>query len=408
MNELDQYLEDHHLMLRDMVREFAEAEIAPVAAELDEREEFPWENAAKMAGLGLFGIQWSEDYGGAGMDLMASVIVSEELARVDASHSIMVGAHTSLCGTPIDRWGTEAQKRDYLTPLASGVVLGGFGLTEPGSGSDASGMLTTAVRKGDCYVLNGQKTWITHAGVGEVFVVAAVTASGQGNKGVSAFILTKETCDLDRARQVGFGHSPELQPMPGFSAGDKLRKMGWNASDTRELILENVEVPAENLLGEENDGFRVFLDTLDGGRIGIAAHAVGLAQGALEQALRYTNEREQFGRKINRFQGVQFKLAEMATRIHAARLMTYDAARLRMEGRPHKREASMAKLFASEAAMDAAIDAVQLHGGYGYSREYPVERMMRDAKILEIGEGTSEIQKLVIARELLRDLEAGT
>jgi alkylation response protein AidB-like acyl-CoA dehydrogenase len=404
MTEYDLYLEDHHLMLRDMVREFAEAEIEPVAAELDDREEFPWENAAKMAEIGLFGIPWPEEYGAAGMDLMSSVIVSEELARVDASHSITVGAHTSLCGTPIHRWGTEPQKRKYLTPLASGEVIGGFGLTEPGSGSDASGMLTTAVRKGDVYVLNGQKTWITHGGVGEVFVVAAVTTPGQGNRGVSAFILTKETCDLERALEVGFGHSEDLEPMPGFTAGDKLRKLGWNASDTRELILEDVEVPAANLLGDPDDGFRVFLDTLDGGRIGIAAHAVGLAQGAYEQALRYTDEREQFGRKINRFLGIQFKLADMATRIHAARLMTYHAARLRQEGRPHKREASMAKLFASETAMDVTIDAVQLHGGYGYSREYPVERMMRDAKILEIGEGTSEIQRLVIARELLKDL----
>jgi butyryl-CoA dehydrogenase len=265
-------------------------------------------------------------------------------------------------------------------------------------------MLTTAVRQGDHYVLNGQKTWITHGGVGEVFVVAAVTSPGQGNKGVSAFIMSKETCDLERAREVGFGHSDELEPMPGFSSGDKLRKLGWNASDTRELIFEDVEVPVENLLGDEDDGFRVFLDTLDGGRIGIAAHAVGLAQGALEQALKYTNERVQFGKKINRFQGVQFKLADMATRIHAARLMTYHAAYLRQNGRPHKREASMAKLFASEAAMDATIDAVQLHGGYGYSREYPVERMMRDAKILEIGEGTSEIQRIVIARELMQGL----
>jgi butyryl-CoA dehydrogenase len=404
MTQFDLYLEDHHVMLRDMVREFADQEIAPVAAAHDENEEFPWENAAKMAELGLFGIPWPEEYGGAGMDLMASVIVSEELARVDASHSITVGAHTSLCGSPIYRWGTEEQKRKYLTPLASGSVIGGFGLTEPGSGSDASDMLTTAVRKGDRYVLNGQKTWITHAGVGEVFVVAAVTAPGEGNRGVSAFLLSKETCDLDRARELGFGHSDDLEPMPGFSTGDKLRKLGWNASDTRELILEDVEVPAENLLGEENDGFRVFLDTLDGGRIGIAALAVGLAEGALEQALRYTNEREQFGKRINQFQGIQFKLADMATRIHAARLMTYHAARLRSEGRPHKREASMAKLFASEAVMDITIDAVQLHGGYGYSREYPVERMMRDAKILEIGEGTSEIQRMVIARELLRSL----
>jgi butyryl-CoA dehydrogenase len=360
-----------------------------------------------MAELGLFGIQWPEEYGGAGMDFMSAMIVTEELARVDSSHAITIGAHTSLCGTPIYRWGTEEQKREYLTPLANGTVIGGFGLTEPGSGSDASRMLTTAARNESGYILNGQKTWITHAGVGEIFVVAAVTDPEQGNKGVSAFILTKETCDLERAREVGFGHSEDLEPMPGFSAGEKLRKLGWNASDTRELIFENVEVPAANLLGDEHDGFRIFLDTLDGGRIGIAALSTGLAQGALEQALRYTEEREQFGRKINRFQGIQFKLADMATRIHAARLMTYHAARLRMEGKPNKQEASMAKLFASETAMDVAIEAVQLHGGYGYSREYPVERMMRDAKILEIGEGTSESQRMLIARELLKGVSRG-
>jgi butyryl-CoA dehydrogenase len=401
-DDLSLFLDDHHVMMRDMVREFAEAEIAPVAAELDESEAFPWENAAKMAELGLFGIPFEEEYGGVGMDLLASVIASEELARVDASHSILVGANISLASTPIHRWGTEEQKQRYLTPLAGGRVLGGFGLTEPNAGSDAGGTETTAVRKGDRYILNGQKTWITHGGVGEIFVLAASTSPEKGSYGISAFILTKETCDLEEATRLGFGHSDELEPMAGFTAGQKLRKLGWNASDTRELILEDVEVPVENLLGEEDKGFRVFLDTLDGGRIGIAAHALGIAQGAFELAARYTGERKQFGKKINEFQGVQFMLAEMATSIHAARLMTYHAARLRMEGKPHKKEASMAKLFASEAAMDVTTKAVQLHGGYGYSREYAVERMMRDAKITEIGEGTSEIQKIVISREVLK------
>ena len=406
MTDLDLYLEDHHHMLRDMVREFAEAEIAPIAAEFDESEQFPWESGKKMSELGLFGIPFPEDYGGAGMDLISAIIVSEELARVDASHSIMVGAHISLAATPLYRWGTEAQKERFLTPLASGEALGGFGLTEPGSGSDASGMSTVAERKGDHYLVNGQKTWITHAGVGELFMLAAVTAPGEGNRGISAFIVTKDTCDLELATQLGFGHSDALVPMPGFSTGQKLRKLGWNASDTRELVLEDVEVPVENLVGEVNEGFKVFLDTLDGGRISIAAHALGIAQGALEASLRYTGERVQFGRPINKFQGIQFKLSDMATRIHAARLMTYHAAWLRQTGRPHKKEASMAKLFASEAAMDVTIDAVQLHGGYGYSREYPVERMMRDAKITEIGEGTSEIQRILIAREMLRDLQS--
>jgi alkylation response protein AidB-like acyl-CoA dehydrogenase len=403
-HDLSIYLEEHHVMLRDMVREFAEGEIAPVAHKHDEEESFPWENGAKMAELGLFGIPFPEEYGGVGMDALASAIAAEELARIDASHSIMVGAHTALGAMPIYRHGTEEQKRKYLTPLASGQVLGGFGLTEPEAGSDAGGTRTIAERKGDRYIINGQKTWITHAGVGEVFVVAASTSPDKGSRGISAFILTKETCDLDVARRIGFGHSDDLCALPGFTVGQKLEKLGWNASDTRELILQDVEVPVENLLGAEDQGFKVFLDTLDGGRIGIAAHALGIAQGAFEQALRYTDERKQFGQRINDFQGIQFMLSEMATRIHASRLMVYHAARLRSERKPVKSVASMAKLFASETAMDVTIKAVQLHGGYGYSREYPVERMMRDAKITEIGEGTSEIQKIVIAREMLKAL----
>jgi len=405
MNEYDGYLEEHHYMLRDMVREFAESEIEPVAGELDEEERFPWDNAARMAELDLFGIPMPEEYGGAGMDLLSAVVAVEELARIDASHSILIGAHTSLACTPLLRHGTEEQKRKYLTPLAGGQVLGGFGLTEPGAGSDAGGTQTTAVRKDGHWVLNGQKTFITHGGVGEVIVAAARTSSGESTHGITAFILTKETCDLEEAKRVGFGHSDELEPMPGLTAGRKLHKLGWNASDTRELILQDVEVPDENVLGEVDRGFRIFLDTLDGGRVGIAAHAVGIAQGAYDLAVRYTNEREQFGSRINQFQGVRFMLAEMATRIHAARLMTYEAARLREAGRRHKKEAAMAKLFASETAMEVTTKAVQLHGGYGYTREYAVERMMRDAKITEIGEGTSEIQKVVIARELLRGLE---
>ncbi len=404
MGDLSLFLDDHHRMMRDMVREFAEAEIAPVASRYDESEEFPWENGAKMAELGLFGISIEEEYGGAGMDLLANMIAVEELARVDASHSIMVGAHSSLCCAPIARWGTETQKGTFLTALASGTVLGGFGLTEPDSGSDAGAMRTVAEKKGDRFILNGQKTFITHAGVGEIFLVGALTTPESGSGGITAFLLTKETAELARAREVGFGHSETLEPMDGFRTGQKLRKLGWNASDTRELILQDVEVPEENVVGEVDRGFRVFLDTLDGGRIGLAAHAVGIAQGALELAVRYTGEREQFGQPIRDFQGIRFMLAEMQTRIHAARLMTYHAALLREAGKPHKKEASMAKLFASEAAMDVTIKAVQLHGGYGYSREYSVERMMRDAKITEIGEGTSEVQKIVIARELLREL----
>ena len=403
MGDLSLFLDEHHEMIRDTVRDFASAEIAPVAAEFDESEAFPWANGAKMAELGLFGIPFEEAYDGAGLDLLAAVIAVEELARADASHSIMVGAHTSLAATPIRRWGTDLQKERFLTPLAGGRVLGGFGLTEPGSGSDAAAMRTVAEKSGDRWILNGQKTWITHGGVGEIFVVGALTSPDKGARGITAFILTKETCDPEAAAEHGFGHSDELEPMPGFGVGQKLRKLGWNASDTRELIFEDVEVPEENVLGEIDRGFPIILDTLDGGRIGIAAHALGIAQGALDEAVRYTGEREQFGRKIQDFQGVRFMLAEMETKLHAARLMTYHAAHLRMAGKPHKKEASIAKLFASEAAMDVTTRAVQLHGGYGYSREYPVERMMRDAKITEIGEGTSEIQKIVIARELLNE-----
>ena len=396
-------LEDHHEMMRDLVREFAEAEIAPVAAAYDESEDFPWDTGARMAELGLFGIPFEEELGGAGMDPLAAAIAVEELARVDASHSIMVGAHTALAATPIHRWGTAEQKARFLRPLASGQVLGGFGLTEPGSGSDAASMRTTARREGDRWILNGRKTWITHGGVGEVFVVAALTSPEKGARGITAFLLTKETCDPGEAARVGFGHSPDLESMPGFVTGQKLRKLGWNASDTRELMLEDVEVPEENVLGEIDRGFPVFLDTLDGGRVGLAAHAIGIAQGALDQTVRYTGERKQFNKRIHDFQGVRFMLAEAQTRIHAARLMMHHAARLRMAGVRHKKEAAMAKLFASETAMDVTSMAVQLHGGYGYSREYPVERMMRDAKITEIGEGTSEILKIVISREMLRE-----
>lgn len=403
MGDLTLLTDDHHELMRDTVRDFAEKEIAPVASQYDESEDFPWENGAKMSAIGLFGIPWDQVYGGAGMDLLALCIAVEELARVDASHSIMVGAHSSLASSPIARWGSDEQKERFLRPLASGQVLGGFGLTEPGSGSDSAAMRSTAEKKGDRWILNGQKTWITHGGVGEIFMVGARTSPGTGGDGITAFLLTKETCDLDDAKRVGFGHLDALDPMAGFTAGQKLRKLGWNASDTRELIFEDVEVPEENVLGEVNHGFQVFLDTLMGGRIGFAAHALGIAQGALDQAIRYTGEREQFNTKIQDFQGVRFMLAEAQTRIHAARLMIYHAARLRMEEKQHKKEAAMAKLFASEAAMDITTVAVQLHGGYGYSREYPVERMMRDAKITELGEGTSEIQKIVIAHEMLKE-----
>ena len=283
-------------------------------------------------------------------------------------------------------------------------MLGGFGLTEPGAGSDAGGTQTTAVRRGDRYVLTGTKRFITHGGVGEIFVVTAVTDPARGTKGISSFILTKETCDLEGAKAVGMGHDPSLAPMPGFRAGKKEDKLGWRASDTRELILDEVEVPLENRLGEEGMGFKNFMRTLDAGRIGIAALSLGLARGAFEQALAYTAQRRQFGKAIAEFQGVHFQLSDLATQLEAARHLTYHAAWLSQTGRPFGKEAAMAKLFCSELATRATIAAIQLHGGYGYTKEYPVERMFRDAKIGEIGEGTSEIQRIVIARHLLPDL----
>jgi butyryl-CoA dehydrogenase len=288
--------------------------------------------------------------------------------------------------------------------LSSGQVLGGFGLTEESAGSDAGGTRTTAVKKDGYYVLNGSKRFITHAGVGEVFVVTAVTDPSAGTRGISSFILTKETCDLDACRTLGVGHSDTLPNMVGFRAGKKEDKLGWRASDTRELLFDNVEVPAENLLGTEGLGFINFMKTLDAGRIGIAALSIGIAQGALDEALKYASMRKQFGQAIVSFQGVQFQLSDMATEIEAGRHLVYHAAWLSQQGLPFGKEAAMAKLFCSELAMRATIKAIQIHGGYGYTKEYPVERYMRDAKICEIGEGTSEIQRIVIARHLLKEL----
>jgi butyryl-CoA dehydrogenase len=290
--------------------------------------------------------------------------------------------------------------------LASGKVLGGFGLTEPGAGSDAGGTATTAVDKGDHYVLNGSKVFITHAGVGEIFSVTARTSPGGGNRGITSFVVTKDTVDLDRAREVGVGHAADLPKTPGVRAGKKEDKMGWRASDTRELILEDAIVPKENVLGEVGRGFTNFLKTLDAGRIGIAALSLGIAEGAYEQALAYAGTRKQFGRVIGSFQGVSFQLADMALEIEAGTHLLYHAAWLKQSGKPFKKEAAMAKLYCSELAMRNTTKAVQIFGGYGYTTDYPVERMMRDAKVCEIGEGTSEIQRIVIAREILGDLPA--
>lgn len=403
------YLTDQHHHVREMVRDFADGDIRPVARQFDIECRFPWENVKKMADLGFLGAPWPEDLGGAGMDTLSYVILIEELARVDASHAITVSAHTTLGTSPIVRFGTDEQRRRFVPLLATGRVLGGFGLTEPGAGSDAAGTRTTAVDRGDHYLLNGSKIFITHAGVGEVFVVTARTdPASTRTKGITSFIVTKDTCDLEITQALGVGHASaqDLPKTPGVTAGKKENKLGWRSSDTRELIFEDAIVPKENVLGEPGKGFVNFLKTLDSGRIGIGALALGIAQGALEECLKFTTERQQFGRPIAAFQGVHFALADMATEVEAGRHLVYYAAWRAQSGLPFKKEAAMAKLFTSELAMRVSTRAVQLHGGYGYTTEYPVERMMRDAKICEIGEGTSEIQRIVIARELLGSLVA--
>ena len=398
------YFTDQHQQVREMVRDFSQNEIAPVAAELDRTSTFPWDNIRKMGELGLLGVPWSEEMGGAGMDQLSYYITIHEMAKVDASHALTISAHTNLGTSPIVEFGTEEQRKRYVPLLASGSVLGGFGLTEPGAGSDAGGTATTAVDKGDHYLLNGSKVFITHAGVGEIFSVTARTEPGSGNKGITSFIVTKDTVDLDRAQEVGVGHAPDLPKTKGVRSGKKEDKMGWKASDTRELIFEDAVVPKENVLGTVGKGFINFLKTLDAGRIGIAALSLGIAEGAYDQALQYAGVRKQFGRVIGSYQGVSFQLADMALEIEAGTHLLYHAAWLKQNGKPFKKEAAMAKLFCSELAMRATTKAVQIFGGYGYTTDYPVERMMRDAKVCEIGEGTSEIQRIVIARHILGNL----
>ena len=400
------YFAKEHEHFRAEVREFAREIVAPVARRHDADATFPWETVKQMADLGLLGIPWSKSFGGSGRDLMSFIIAIHELAKVDASHSITISAHTTLGTSPIMNFGTDAQRERFVPPLASGRVLGGFGLTEESAGSDAGGTRTTAVRKGGGYLLNGSKRFITHAGIGEVFVVTAVTDPSAGSKGISSFILTKENCDLQGAAEFGIGHDDSLTPMRGFRAGKKEDKLGWRASDTRELLFQDVEVPAENLLGGEGLGFTNFMRTLDSGRIGIAALSLGLAEGAFEQSREFARTRRQFGQPISDFQGVQFQLSDMATEINAGAHLVYHAAWLSQNKQPFAKEAAMAKLFCSELAMRATTAAVQIHGARGYTTEYPVERMMRDAKICEIGEGTSEIQRIVIARHLLSGVGA--
>ncbi len=398
------YFSDHHLQVREMVREFAQTEVAPVARELDRTSEFLWENVKKMGELGLLGVPWDDDLGGAGMDQLCYYITIHELAKVDASHGLTVSAHTNLGTSPIVEFGTEEQRRKYVPLLASGQVLGGFGLTEAGAGSDAGGTATTAVDKGDHFLLNGSKNFITHAGVGEIFSVTAKTdPSAKGSRGITSFIVTKDSVDLARCADVGVGHAADLPKTPGVRAGKKEDKMGWRSSDTRELIFEDAVVPKENVLGPIGNGFKNFLQTLDAGRIGIAALSLGIAEGAYEQALEYAGVRKQFGQFIGSFQGISFQLADMAMEIEAGTHLLYQAAWLKQNGKPFKKEAAMAKLYCSELAMRTTTKAVQIFGGYGYTTDYPVERMMRDAKVCEIGEGTSEIQRLVISREIQGD-----
>ena len=401
---MEPFLREDHLALRERVRRFALDAIVPVATELDESCTFPWENVKAMADMGLLGVPVPERYGGLGLDYVSYVLVVQELAKFDASHAITVSAHTTLGSSPILSFGTEEQRERFLPLLAGGKVLGGFGLTEPGAGSDSGGTRTRAVRENGGYRLNGSKIFITHAGVGEIFTVTAVTdPEAPGTRGITSFVVTKPTVDVAEAERIGYGHTDELEFMDGVRAGKKEDKMGWRASDTRELHLEDVFVPESCRLGEEGQGFKNFMETLDAGRIGIAGLSLGLAEGAFDVALEYANERRQFGKKLFDFQQVQFKLSEMATDIEAGKLLTYRAAWLKDQGRPFSKEAAMAKLFCSELSMRATIDAVQILGGAGYTTDYPVERMLRDAKVCEIGEGTSEVQKLVIGRHLVKE-----
>ncbi len=398
------YLDRNHLDLQADVRRFALEAIAPVARELDETARFPWENVRAMAERGWFGVPVPRELSGMGRDYLSYILVLEELAKHDASHSITVSAHTTLAMSPILAFGTEEQKARFVPLLASGQVLGGFGLTEPGAGSDASGTMTRAVPVKGGYKITGSKIFITHGGVGEIYVVTAVTDPDAGHHGITSFVVCKPTVDLAEAERIGVGHRPELPYSAGMSAGAKEDKLGWRASDTRELHFQDVWVSEDQRLGEEGHGFVNFMKTLDAGRIGIAALSLGIAQGALDEAVRYTTRRRQFNRPVWDFQDIHFGLAELATEVQAARHLTYHAAWLKDHGRPFVKEAAMAKLTASTLAAKAARTAVQFLGGAGYTSDHPVERMMRDAKACEIGEGTSEIQKTVIARHLRREL----
>lgn len=380
---MDFSLSLEHEMIKKTIVDFIEKEIKPGAAERDEKEEFSLDIFYKMAGCGLTGIPWPEAYGGVGADYLSYIIAVEEISKVDASSGITLSTHTSLCSWPIYEYGTEEQKQKYLVPLAKGEKLGAFGLTEPSAGSDAGAMQTTAVLDDDHYVINGCKQFISNAGHAETYVIFAFTDKNQKTRGISAFILEKG--------------------MPGFTFGKKEKKLGIRSSVTGELIFDNVHVPKENLLGKEGDGFKIAMATLDGGRNGVAAQALGIAAGAYAEAKKYAKSREQFGQCIANFQAISFKLADMATKIDAARLMTYRAAVLKSSGLPYAKESAMSKLYASDVAMEVTVDAVQVLGGYGFIRDYPLERYMRDAKITQIYEGTNEIHRLIIGRYILSE-----
>lgn len=375
-------LSEEQLEMQKMFREFALKEVAPLAIEIDENHRFPSENIKKMQELGYFGIPIPEEYGGIGMDNLTYMLCIEEMARVCASTAVILAVHTSLGAGTFLQFGNEEQKQKFLVPLANGQKLGAFSLTEPNAGTDASGLKTTAILDGDDYVLNGTKIFVTNGKEADIYLVAAVTDKSLGNKGISLFVVEKNT--------------------PGFEFGTKEKKMGIHASSTYELIFKNCRIPKENLIGKEGEGFKIAMKGLDGARIGIAAQALGIAQGALDRTIKYVKERNQFGKPISKFQNTQFVLADLEAKIQAARLLVQKAAFLKDAGLPYGVEAATAKLFASETAMEVTNKCVQLHGGYGYTQDYEVERMMRDAKITEIYEGTSEVMKMIISGALLK------
>ncbi len=379
---MDFILSNKQQLLQKMVHEFALKQVKPLAVLLDEEECFPYETVDAMVKCQMMGIPYETKYGGAGADYLSYILAVEELSKVCATTGVVLSAHTSLCAAPIHQFGSEEQKQKYLISLNNGTYLGAFGLTEPNAGTDASGQQTTAHLDGDDYILQGSKIFITNAGPADIYIVFAMTDKQAGTRGISAFIVEKGT--------------------PGFSIGKKENKLGIRGSSTCELLFDHVRIPKANLLGKEGQGFAIAMKTLDGGRIGIAAQALGIAQGAIDETIAYVKKRKQFNRSISQFQNTQFQLADMQTKTDAARLLVYRAACLKQEGKPYSKEAAMAKLFASQTAMEVTTKAIQLHGGYGYTKEYAVERMFRDAKITEIYEGTSEVQLMVISGAILK------